>query len=67
LGVETRALPDIWLHREEFDEGVSQFVQQSGRLVTVLSEPDIANAADQVKATADTCKACHDRFRDPED
>lgn len=67
LGIETRAKPEIWQDWEDFNEGVEKFIGESGKLVATMQTTDISGQKAQVKATARTCKACHERFRLPED
>jgi cytochrome c556 len=67
LGIETRALPEIWLQPDVFVAGVAEFIDESNKLVTAVQSKDTAVHAEQLKRTADTCKTCHDQFRSPED
>jgi cytochrome c556 len=67
LGIETRALGEIWLQNDVFEAGVEEFIAESNDLVAVLQTDDTDEHATQLKRTADTCKACHDQFRRPDD
>ena len=67
LGIETCAKPEIWQDSEDFNDGVEKFIGESGKLVAAMQTTDVSGQKAQVKATARTRKACHERFRLPED
>lgn len=58
-----KAKPEVWSEKAKFDEHASQFVDAAGKLGAAAQTGDLA----QLKATfgpaAQTCKACHDAFR----
>jgi cytochrome c556 len=62
-GAETEAKPDIWSDMEGFEEKMDAFVTQSKQLAAIAKSGDEAKMKEQFKATADTCKACHDGYR----
>jgi len=64
--VPTRAKPDIWSHRAEFDQRLKDFQTHTQALVqaaaTEKSASDAFKAA--ASAVAQDCKGCHDNFRE---
>ncbi|MGM0676242.1 c-type cytochrome [Ectothiorhodospira marina] len=62
---DTDAMPEVWMNREAFDEAASEFEQASARLAQLIteeaSERDIRR---QIGAVGQSCKACHDDFRE---
>lgn len=62
---DTDAMPEVWMNREAFDEKAADFEQASARLVQVITEEagerDIRR---QIGAVGQSCKACHDDFRE---
>ncbi|MDR3461663.1 MAG: cytochrome c [Beijerinckiaceae bacterium] len=62
---DTKAKPDIWTHREDFDKKLKEFQDHLVTLVAVndkekgLTEPfKVA-----LSAVAQDCKSCHDSYR----
>ena len=55
--------PEAWAEKAKFDDHANQFVAEAGKLAAAAKTGDLA----QLKATfgpaAQTCKACHDAFR----
>jgi cytochrome c556 len=62
---DTKAKPEIWDNRADFDKKLQEFAQHANDLVAVLRK-DKANA-DAFKAAAlkvaGDCKGCHDDYR----
>ncbi|MCP5327758.1 MAG: cytochrome c [Steroidobacteraceae bacterium] len=60
----TRAKPEIWTNKAEFDQMMADFLNKAAALATVSRT---AASVDDVKAAfgaaAGTCKTCHDKFR----
>jgi cytochrome c556 len=60
---ETRAKPEVWTHRADFDAKMDQMITETGKLYQVAKSGD----ADAIrKAVADVdkaCSACHDDYR----
>ncbi len=64
---KTRALPEIWTKRAEFEEWAKKFDTAGQALVAAVAANDSAAveaALDQVKPA---CTGCHKAFRGPED
>ena len=61
---ESRAKPEIWSNREEFEKRMKEFQGSAIDLVAAAKSGDrVAEAAQKM---FDTCKSCHDSFRAPE-
>jgi cytochrome c556 len=60
---ETRAKPEVWTHRADFDAKMDQMITETGKLYQVAKSGD----ADAIrKAVADVdkaCSSCHDDYR----
>ena len=62
---ETKAKPEIWSDRAEFDKLASEFGTAARALAAVTAKAD-AKPEDfkaAVGAVGNTCKGCHDKFR----
>jgi len=61
----TKAKPEIWTHRADFDKKVADFEKASGDLVAVLKKDNSNSEAFKKAAGAvgQSCKSCHDDFR----
>lgn len=57
---QTTALPDIWENWDDFEEGL----QKLGEVTTAAAEAGGDVSQDQLKAIFDTCKGCHDEYRE---
>jgi len=62
-GNNTKALPAIWSDRPGFDQAASNFVAAATKLAQLAKADDTAGFTAQVKAVADACTACHNKFR----
>ncbi len=62
---KTRAKPEIWTNRAEFDKRIADFGEHTRALALVTSRSDAAT--DEFKAAIGAvggdCKGCHDHFR----
>jgi cytochrome c556 len=60
----TKAKPEIWANKAEFDRLMKDFQDKSGALASAAAR---AKSVDDVKAafgaTGAACKACHDKFK----
>ena len=66
-GVKTRAKPEVWRDPAGF-AAAAAFRVQAAKLDVVATGPaDLAALKGQFAATGATCKACHDKYRVPED
>ncbi|HUF55903.1 MAG TPA: cytochrome c [Thermohalobaculum sp.] len=57
---KTTALPDIWENWDDFEERL----QKLGEVTTAAAEAGADVTQDQLKAIFDTCKGCHDEYRE---
>ena len=57
---ETTALPDVWENWDDFEERLRKL----GEVTRVAADagPDVSQA--QIKEIFDTCKGCHDEYRE---
>ena len=60
---DTKAKPDIWKNRQEFEKLMSDFQEQIIKLNQAAHSGDRAAVKEQFGATAKSCKNCHDKFR----
>ena len=60
---ETRAKPEIWTHRADFDAKMDKMIQETGKLPAAAASGDVATLRKAVEAAGDACKACHDDYR----
>lgn len=65
--IETAAKPAIWQRAAEFKAGQAAFGEQAGRLAKVASGDDVKTIRAQWQALGQTCKGCHDKFREEDD
>jgi cytochrome c556 len=66
-GAPTRALPEIWQQRAEFDKLMKDLGDRAAALVTAARTSDLKQIQPAVGALGDACKACHDKFRKKEE
>ena len=60
---DTKAKPEIWTHRADFDAKMDKMVTEAGKLPAVVRSGDMAAFKKQVGDVGAACKACHDDFR----
>jgi len=60
---DTRAKPEIWTKRAEFDDKMKKMLAEVAKLPAVTRTGDLEAIKVQAKATGSTCGACHDEFR----
>ncbi|HEX4334024.1 MAG TPA: cytochrome c [Usitatibacter sp.] len=60
---ETRAKPEIWTHRADFDAKMDKMVSEAAKLPAVARTGDEAALKRQAKAVGEACGSCHDDFR----
>lgn len=65
-GIETKAKPDIWQRPEEFAKARDAFLAAAAKLVQVAGASDVDAIKAQTRAVGQTCKGCHDPFREQE-
>jgi len=60
---ETKAKPEIWQKRSDFDAKMDKMVSETGKLPQVARNGDLAALKKAVGDTGSACKACHDEYR----
>lgn len=58
-----KAKPDIWKEKAKFDEAAQNYETEMGKLVAAAKTGDLAQLKSAFGPAAQTCKACHDAFR----
>ncbi len=61
----TRARPEIWDNREDFNAKAAAYATAATRLAEVAQSGDRPAFAAQFDTTRATCQACHDRYQVP--
>jgi cytochrome c556 len=62
-GGDTKAKSEIWTEQAKFKEASEKLVLESGKLAAAAKTGNLDAVKTAVTATAGTCKACHDAFR----
>ena len=62
-GGNTKAKPEIWTEQAKFKEYSDKMVLETGKLVIVSKTGNLDVLKTAFAATAETCKSCHDAFR----
>ena len=62
-GGNTRAKPEIWTEQAKFKENNDKLVAESAKLAAAAKTGNLDALKTAFAATADTCKGCHDTFR----
>ncbi len=60
---DTEAKAEIWTNPDKFKTAMSNFQQESAKLVDVAKAGQEADIKAQFGKTAETCKACHKEFK----
>jgi cytochrome c556 len=60
---DTRAKPEIWKNRADFDAKMEKMTGEAAKLPAVVKAGDTAAFAKQVHDVGQACKACHDEYR----
>ena len=60
---DTKAKPEIWTKRADFDAKMDKMVAEAQKLPAVARGGDTAAFKKQVGDTGAACKACHDDYR----
>lgn len=58
-----KAKPEVWAEKAKFDDHAQQFVAEAGKLAAAAKMGDVAQLKAAFGPAAQTCKACHDAFR----
>ena len=59
----TRTKPSAWLQPAEFKQAQDHYIDSVNRLVAVSDSGDLATLKDAVHQVEQSCKSCHDHFR----
>jgi cytochrome c556 len=59
----SKAKPELWTNRADFDAKMRDLVDRSSTLATVAKGGDAAKSKQAFLDTAGTCKACHDKYK----
>ncbi len=59
----TKAKPELWSNRADFDAKLKDLVDRSATLATVAKAGDAEQSKAAFLDTAQACKACHDKYR----
>lgn len=59
----SKAKPELWTQRADFDAKLKDLVDRSGTLATVARGGDAALTKQAFLDTAGACKACHDKYK----
>lgn len=62
-GGNTKAKPAIWTENAKFKEGSEKLIAETDKLVTASKTGNLDALKTSFAATADTCKSCHDAFK----
>ena len=60
---DTRAKPEIWTNRSDFDAKMEKMMGETAKLPAVVRSGDMAAFKKQVADAGAACKACHDDYR----
>ena len=60
---DTKAKPEIWTHRDDFDAKMDKMVGEAQKLPAAVRAGDMAAFKKQIGDLGAACKACHDDFR----
>ena len=60
---DTKAKPDIWTHRADFDQRMDKMTGEAAKLPAIARAGDMAAFKKQVHDLGEACKACHDEYR----
>lgn len=58
-----KAKPEVWKEKAKFSDHSNQFVAESSKLAAAAKTGDLAQLKAAFGPAAQTCKACHDAFR----
>ena len=58
-----RAKPEIWENKADFESKMKDLKSEIAKLQTVANAGDRKAIAQQVAATGEACKACHDEYK----
>ncbi len=59
----SRAKPEIWENKDEFDMGMKKFAETTAALATAAKSGEMDTIKPAFGAVADNCKQCHKKYR----
>ncbi|WP_414714418.1 c-type cytochrome [Sphingobium sp.] len=62
-GPSTKALPEIWTQRSQFDARLTLLVAEAGRLASAASGVNVNQTRAQARILGAVCSECHRQFR----
>jgi cytochrome c556 len=62
-GGETKAKPEIWSNRAEFDQRVTRLLDTTAALASAAKPGTLEALKPAVGDVGQSCKACHDKFK----
>ncbi|MES2946104.1 MAG: cytochrome c [Pseudomonadota bacterium] len=62
-GGNTKAKPEIWTEQAKFKENSDKLIAESTKLAAAAKTGNLDTIKTAFAATAGTCKACHDAYR----
>ncbi|MGV8806009.1 MAG: c-type cytochrome [Polaromonas sp.] len=62
-GGNTKAKPEIWTEHAKFKAGSDKLIAEADKLVVASKTGNLDALKTSFSATADTCKSCHDGFK----
>ena len=62
-GGNTKAKADIWTEQAKFKEGSDKLIVEADKLASATKTGNLDALKTAFAATADTCKSCHDAFK----
>ena len=65
-GLPTAAKPEIWTDADGFAAAAAKLEDETAKLAAVSAAGDLEAIKLQFRAAAGACKACHDKYRAPE-
>jgi cytochrome c556 len=60
---DSKLKPEMWANRADFDSKLKDLVDRSAALAQVAKGGDSAKTKAAFFSMADTCKACHDKYK----
>lgn len=60
---DTKAKPEIWTHRADFDAKMDKMVGEAAKLTAATRAGDGPAFRKQVEEVGAACKACHDEYK----
>ncbi|EKV28550.1 cytochrome c, class II [Caenispirillum salinarum AK4] len=63
-GVKTTATADVWTNWDKFSGGIKMMQERTDTLVAAVESGDKGAIGEAMQAVGETCKNCHDNFRE---